>query len=184
MIFTPAPLAGAFVIDLEPFSDERGWFARYYDKKEFEQHTGLSKDWVQLNHSVSYTKGTLRGMHFQRPPHKEIKMVRCISGAVYDVIVDLREGSPGFLKSYGVELTARNNKMLYIPEGFAHGFQTLEPDSTLLYHHSEYYTPGSEGGLRHDDPALAINWPLPVAVISERDTRHPLVDKHFKGIGL
>ena len=184
MIFSPAPLPGAFVIDLEPFSDERGWFARYYDRKEFELRTGHSKDWVQLNHSVSYNRGTLRGLHFQHPPYREIKMVRCIAGAVYDVIVDLREGSPTFLQSYGIELTARNNRMIYIPEGFAHGFQTLESDSTLLYHHSEYYTPGAEGGFRYDDPAFAIRWPLPVTVISERDTRHPYIDNNFKGIGL
>ena len=181
MIFTAAPLAGAFTIDLEPVSDERGWFARFYDKKEFGL-IGHTKDWVQLNHSVSTAKGTLRGMHFQFPPFREIKMVRCIAGAVYDVIVDLREGSPTFLRSFGTELSARNNKMLYIPEGFAHGFQTLEPDSALLYHHTEYYTPGAEGGFRYDDPAFAIQWPLAVTVISERDARHPFVDKNFKGI--
>jgi dTDP-4-dehydrorhamnose 3,5-epimerase len=183
MIFSPAPLAGAVVIQLEPFSDERGWFARFYDKKEFQQ-IGHTKDWVQLNHSVSNSRGTLRGMHFQHPPYREIKMVRCIAGAVYDVIVDLREGSPTFLQSWGTELSAGNNKMLYIPEGFAHGFQTLEEGSALLYHHSEYYTPAAEGGFRYDDPLLAIQWPLPVSVISERDTRHPYVDKNFKGIGL
>ncbi|HEY4286460.1 MAG TPA: dTDP-4-dehydrorhamnose 3,5-epimerase [Puia sp.] len=183
MIFTAAPLAGAFLIDLEPFSDERGWFARYYDRKEFEQ-IGHHKDWVQLNHSVSYKKGTLRGMHFQFPPFREIKMVRCITGAVYDVIVDLREGSPTFLRAFSAELSAHNNKMLYIPEGFAHGFQTLEDNSTLLYHHSEYYTPGSEGGFRFDEPRFAISWPLPVTVISERDSRHPWLDNNFKGIGL
>jgi dTDP-4-dehydrorhamnose 3,5-epimerase len=181
MIFTPTPLAGAFTIDLEPFSDERGWFARFYDRKEFEP-IGHTRDWVQLNQSVSYTKGTLRGLHFQFPPFREIKMVRCIAGAVYDVIVDLRIGSPTFLQTFGAELSAGNSKMLYIPEGFAHGFQTLEANSALLYHHTEYYTPGAEGGLRYDDPALAIQWPLPVTVISERDVRHPLVDKHFKGI--
>lgn len=182
MIFTPAPLAGAFLIDLEPFSDERGWFARFYDKKEFGEKIGHSKDWVQLNHSVSNTTGTLRGMHFQFPPFREIKMVRCITGAIYDVIVDLRESSPTFLQTFGTELSARNNRMLYIPEGFAHGFQALEPNCALLYHHTEYYTPGSEGGFRYNDPAFAIKWPLPVTVMSERDTRHPFVDKNFKGI--
>ena len=111
-------------------------------------------------------------------------MVRCIAGAVYDVIVDLREGSPGFLQTFGVELSAHNNKMLYIPEGFAHGFQALADNSMLLYHHSEYYTAGSEGGIRYDEPRLAISWPLPVTVVSERDSRHPWLDKNFKGTGL
>jgi dTDP-4-dehydrorhamnose 3,5-epimerase len=181
MIFTAASLAGAFVIDLEPFSDERGWFARYYCKREFGA-IGHTKEWVQLNHSVSYTKGTLRGMHFQHPPFREIKMVRCIVGAVYDVIVDIRAGSPTFLQWFGVELSADNNRMLYIPEGFAHGFQTLADNSALIYHHTEYYTPGAEGGFHHADPAFSIHWPLPVAVLSERDAKHPFVDNNFKGI--
>ena len=181
MIFTPSPLAGAYTVDLEPFSDERGWFARYYCKNEF-QAIGHTKEWVQMNQSVSYAEGTLRGMHFQCPPFGETKLVRCIAGAVFDVIVDLRQGSPTFLHSFGTELSAGNNRMLYIPEGFAHGFQTLVENSALLYHHTEFYTPGAEAGLRYDDPALAIGWPLPVTVISERDARHPAVDKNFKGI--
>jgi dTDP-4-dehydrorhamnose 3,5-epimerase len=181
MIFTAAPLAGAFVIDLQPFSDERGWFARSYCKNEFGQ-IGHTAEWVQLNHSVSYEKGTLRGMHFQHPPFTEIKMVRCIAGAVYDVIVDLRKGSPTFLQWFGVELSEANKRMLYIPAGFAHGFQTLAGNTGLFYHHSNYYTPGSEGGLRYDDPSVGIRWPVPVSVLSERDKAHPLVDKNFKGI--
>jgi dTDP-4-dehydrorhamnose 3,5-epimerase len=181
MTFTAAPLAGAYEIGLQPFSDDRGWFARYYCKDEF-RAIGHTREWVQMNQSVSYTKGTLRGMHFQHPPFREIKLVRCIAGAVYDVIIDLRAGSPTFLQWFGTELSAVNHKMLYIPEGFAHGFQTLEKDSALLYHHTEFYTPGAEGGLRYDDPALGVNWPLPVDVISERDARHPFVDKKFKGI--
>jgi dTDP-4-dehydrorhamnose 3,5-epimerase len=181
MTFTAAQLAGAYVIGLQPSSDDRGWFARYYCKDEF-RSIGHTREWVQMNQSVSYTKGTLRGMHFQHPPFREIKLVRCIAGAVYDVIVDLRAGSSTFLQWFGTELSAVNHKMLYIPEGFAHGFQTLEKDSALLYHHTEFYTPGAEGGLRYDDPALSIPWPLPVSVISERDARHPFVDKNFKGI--
>jgi dTDP-4-dehydrorhamnose 3,5-epimerase len=181
MTFTAAPLAGAYEIGLQPFSDERGWFARYYCKDEF-RSIGHTREWVQMNHSVSYAKGTLRGMHFQHPPFREVKLVRCIAGAVFDVIIDMRAGSPTFLQWFGTELSAVNHKMLYIPEGFAHGFQTLEKDSALLYHHTEFYTPGAEGGLRYDDPALGMNWPLPVAVISERDARHPYVDKNFKGI--
>jgi dTDP-4-dehydrorhamnose 3,5-epimerase len=181
MIFTAAPLTGAFVIDLKPFSDERGWFVRYYCKNEFAE-IGHTREWVQLNQSVSYQKGTVRGMHFQHPPFREIKMVRCIAGAVYDVIIDLRTGSTTFLQWFGAELSAANNRMLYIPEGFAHGFQTLADNSALLYHHTELYTPGAEGGIRHDDPVFSISWPLPVAVISERDTQHPFIDKNFKGI--
>ena len=181
MTFTATPLAGAWSIDLKPFSDERGWFARYYCKNEF-QAIGHSKEWVQMNQSVSYAEGTLRGLHFQHPPFREIKLVRCIAGAVYDVIVDLRPGSSTFLQWFGTELSATNDRMLYIPEGFAHGFQTLAKDSALLYHHTEFYAPGAEGGLRYDDPALGVNWPLPVAVISERDAQHPYVDKNFKGI--
>lgn len=181
MIFTPTPLDGAFLIDPEPLSDERGWFARVFCKDEF-RRIGHDKEWVQMNHSLSFLTGTLRGMHFQKPPFREIKMIRCISGAIYDVIVDIRAGSPQFLHWYGVELSADNNRMLYIPEGFAHGFQTLADNTALLYHHTEYYTPGSEGGLHYKDPALDIRWPMPVAVLSARDAGHPFVDKNFKGI--
>lgn len=181
MIFTPTFLKGAYVIDLQPFSDDRGWFARYYCKDEFGS-IGHVKEWVQMNHSVSYQRGTLRGMHFQVPPYQEIKMVRCIAGAVLDVIVDLRKDSASFLQVYAQELSAANRKMLYIPEGFAHGFQTLTENAELIYHHTEFYKPGAEGGLRYDDPALGIQWPLPVAVISDRDQRHPIIDKNFKGI--
>jgi len=181
MKFTATPLAGAYLVDVQPFSDDRGWFARVYCKREFGQ-IGHEKEWVQMNHSVSYLKGTLRGMHFQHPPHREIKLVRCIAGAVVDVILDLRSDSPTFGQWFGAELSAANNRMLYIPEGFAHGFQTLEANSALLYHHTEYYTPGAEGGIRYDDPAFAIQWPLTVTVISERDAGHPFVDKNFKGI--
>jgi len=180
MIFTRTPLAGAYIIDLQPFSDERGWFARFYCKDEFFQ-IGHTKEWVQLNHSVSYEKGTLRGLHFQLPPYREIKMVRCIAGAVLDVIVDLRGDSPSFLSCFAQELSAENKKMLYIPEGFAHGFQTLTGNAELIYHHTEFYKPNAEGGLRYDDPALGIQWPLPVTVVSERDSNHPFVDKNFKG---
>lgn len=181
MIFTPTELAGSYIIDLEPGSDERGWFARYYCKKEFQQ-IGHTKEWVQMNHSVTHKKGALRGMHFQLAPFKEIKLLRCIAGSVYDVIVDLRKDSPSFLQWTGVELSAANKKMLYIPEGFAHGFQCLENNCELTYHHSEYYTPGSEAGINYNDPTISIKWQLPVTVISERDEKHPFLDKNFKGI--
>lgn len=181
MIFTPTSLAGSYVIDLEPFSDERGWFARFYCKNEFQQ-IGHAQEWVQLNHSFTTHTGTVRGMHFQLPPFREIKMVRCIAGAIFDVIVDIRKDSPTFLKWTGVELSAANRKMLYIPEGFAHGFQTLTDNCELIYHHSAAYAPGSEGGIRYDDPAIGITWPLPVNNLSARDASHPYLNEHFKGI--
>jgi dTDP-4-dehydrorhamnose 3,5-epimerase len=181
MIFTETPLKGCFTIGLNPFGDERGWFARTYCKKEFEQ-IGHTAEWVQLNHSFTAQKGTLRGLHYQLPPFSEIKLVRCIAGAILDVVVDLRAGSPGFLQWTAVELSAANRQMLYIPAGFAHGFQALTDSVELLYHHSAYYTPGYEGGLRYNDPRLAIDWPLPVSLISDRDGQHPLLDEHFKGI--
>jgi dTDP-4-dehydrorhamnose 3,5-epimerase len=181
MIFTPTPLAGSYVIDLQPFNDERGWFARFYCKEEFEK-IGHRKEWVQLNHSVTYEIGSLRGMHFQLPPYREIKMVRCIAGKVFDVIIDLRKGSSSFLQWWGIELSAENKKMLYIPEGFAHGFQALSANSELIYHHSEFYTPGAEGGIRHNDPIVNISWPLVVTGLSERDANHPFLNENFKGI--
>lgn len=181
MKFHPTPLKGSYTVEIEPKSDARGWFARYYCKNEFAS-IGHSKEWVQMNHSFTVEKGSIRGMHFQVQPFREIKLVRCISGAVYDVIIDLRKDSETFLQSYGIELSASNKQMLYIPEGFAHGFQCLETNCELLYHHSEYYKPGSESGLRFDDPTLGINWPLPVSVISERDKSHSLIGKEFKGI--
>ena len=181
MIFTALPLAGAYTVDVQAFSDERGWFARVWCKNEFGE-IGHTKEWVQMNHSVSYAKGTLRGMHFQHPPFREIKLVRCIAGTVMDVIVDIRQGSPTFLQWQAVQLSADNNRMIYIPEGFAHGFQTLQDNSALLYHHTEFYTPGAEGGIRYDDPLVGIQWTLPVSIISQRDAGHPLLDHKFKGI--
>ena len=177
----PTPLAGSYIIELSPFSDSRGWFARTYCKDEF-LRIGHTKEWVQLNHSVTFKIGTIRGMHYQIMPYREVKMVRCIAGAVYDVIIDLREGSSTFLNSFGTELSAQNKKMLYIPEGFAHGFQTLTDDCELIYHHTELYTPGAEAGIKYDEPLVNIQWPLPVTEISERDKNHPYFDVHFKGI--
>ncbi len=181
MIFNETILKGSYVIDINPWGDNRGWFARTYCKNEFAQ-IGHDKEWVQLNHSFSTQKGTIRGMHFQSPPHSEIKMVRCIAGAVYDVIVDLRKDSDTFLKCFGVELSAANKKMIYIPAGFAHGFQTLAENTELIYHHAAFYTPSAEAGLLYNDKTLNIQWPLAVSEISERDTRHLLIDQTFKGL--
>jgi len=183
MKFTETPLAGSYIVDLTPFLDDRGWFARTYCQEEFAQ-IGHDKEWVQLNHSVTYKKGSIRGMHFQLPPFSEIKMLRCIAGSVYDVIIDIRSGSPTFLKWFGTELSASNKKMLYIPAGFAHGFQALADNCELLYHHSSVYTPAAEGGIRYDDRRVNIDWKEPVTEISERDKNHPLLNESFTGINI
>jgi dTDP-4-dehydrorhamnose 3,5-epimerase len=181
MTFTPTPLAGSFVIDLSPFKDSRGWFARTYCKNEFQQ-IGHTKEWVQLNHSATFAKGTVRGMHYQLPPCQEIKMVRCIAGAIYDVIIDLRKNSASFLQWFAVELSAQNKKMLYVPEGFAHGFQTLTDNCEIIYHHTQFFTPSAEAGIRYNDVKINIQWPGAVTEISERDAKHPLLENNFKGI--
>jgi dTDP-4-dehydrorhamnose 3,5-epimerase len=181
MTFTQTPLEGSFLVGLEPVSDDRGWFARTYCKQEFTQ-LGHNREWVQLNHSFTRHPGTIRGMHYQLPPFAEIKLVRCIAGSVFDVIIDLRQGSATFLQYFGAELSAANKQMMYIPEGFAHGFQALAADCELIYHHSEYYQPGVEAGIRYDDPRVAIKWPLPATNLSRRDQEHPYIDANFKGI--
>ena len=181
MKFTETKLNGSFIIDLDVFSDERGWFARTYCKKEF-KNIGHDKEWVQLNHSYSAKKGTIRGMHFQLMEHKEIKLVRCIAGAVYDVIVDIRKNSPTFMQWIAVELSAANKKMIYIPEGFAHGFQTLTDGAELIYHHSNFYNSEYERGIMFNDEKPGIHWPLKETGMSARDKSHPFIDKDFQGI--
>lgn len=181
MTFTETILKGSYVIEPIPWGDNRGWFTRTYCKREFAQ-IGHNSEWVQMNHSFSSKQGTIRGMHYQKHPHSEIKMVRCIAGAVIDVIVDLRNDSETFLMNFSVELSAENKKMIYIPAGFAHGFQTLTNNAELIYHHAAYYTPEAEAGLWYDDKVLNIHWPLPLTEISERDTSHPLIDQTFKGL--
>jgi dTDP-4-dehydrorhamnose 3,5-epimerase len=179
--FTPTILTGAFIIDPISLKDERGQFMRTYCKNEFTS-IGFKGEWVQLNHSISFKKGTIRGMHFQKHPFGEVKMVKCIKGAVCDVIVDLRKDSPTLLQWTSIELSAENKRMLYIPVGFAHGFQTLSDDTELIYHHSNFFDPGAEAGLLYNDPLLSIKWPLTVSSISERDLSHPIINKDFKGI--
>jgi len=168
MIFRETPLRGAYVIELERYGDERGHFARAWCREEFARH-GLCTEFVQSNVSVNPVRGTLRGLHFQAPPHGEVKMIRCVRGAVYDVAVDLRPDSPSYGKWFGVELKADNYLMNYVPAGFAHGFQTLVDDSEVDYLVSAFYSPGASTGVRYDDPAFAIDWKLPVTRISERD---------------
>jgi len=176
MRFAPLPLDGAFRIDLERRGDKRGSFARMFCREEFRQF-GLNEIWSQCNVSHSVLKGTLRGMHFQRPPKADVKLVKCMAGAVFDVIVDLRCGSQTFGHWTTVELTAEGGEMIYIPQGFAHGFQTLTDDAELLYFHSDSYSPENEGGLFHGDPEVSIAWPLPVTSLSERDRTLPPLSK-------
>jgi dTDP-4-dehydrorhamnose 3,5-epimerase len=170
--FTPTDLPGAFLIDLEPIVDERGFFARTWCGEEFAEH-GLSAALAQCNVSFNRQKGTLRGMHFQVTPHEEAKLVRCTMGAIYDVIVDLRPESPTYSQHLGVELTASNRRALFVPEGCAHGFQTLVDDSEVFYQMSRSYAAGAARGVRWNDPAFAIAWPEQERIISERDQQWP-----------
>jgi dTDP-4-dehydrorhamnose 3,5-epimerase len=172
MRFTETPLAGAYLIEPELLEDERGFFARTFCAREFSEH-GLQPVVAQSNLSFNHSKGTLRGMHYQVAPAEEAKLVRCTSGAILDVIIDLRPDSPTYLSHFGAELSAGNRTALYVPELFAHGYQTLADDTEVLYQVSEFYTPGSEQGLRHDDTAFDIDWPLAVSVISEKDSSWP-----------
>jgi dTDP-4-dehydrorhamnose 3,5-epimerase len=175
MRFEETPLAGAFVIDIEKAADDRGFFARWFCANEFEPH-GITNRVVQANMSFNHRAGTLRGMHYQIPPAAEVKLVRCTRGAIFDVIVDLRPGSPTHRRHFGIELSADNRSGLVVPEGFGHGFQTLVDETEVIYLVSEFYTPGCERGLRYDDPALGIEWPQPVTVVSEKDRGWPLIE--------
>jgi len=168
MIFTETKLKGAYVIDLTPHQDERGFFARGFCQKEFAEH-GLKPTIAQANIASNRLKGTLRGMHFQCPPACETKLVRCTRGAILDIIVDLRPESPTYLQHIEVELTEDNFRALYVPERFAHGYQALRDNTDTSYQVGEFYTPGTEGGLRYDDPRLGLTWPLPVSVMSQKD---------------
>jgi dTDP-4-dehydrorhamnose 3,5-epimerase len=168
VIFTKTPLEGVWVIDLEKRGDERGFFARVFDDEEFGAR-GLATQWVNVNNSLSAQRGTLRGMHYQLPPAAEVKLVRCIRGAFFDVALDLRTG-----QWFGVELTAENRRMLYVPEHCAHGFLTLADDTEALYLTSAHYSPEHERGARWDDPAYGIDWPSQPAVLSDKDRAWPL----------
>ena len=172
MIFQETKIQGAHVIDLERRTDSRGCFARAWCQREFDAH-GLNARLAQVNVSTNVTQGTLRGMHYQSPPHREAKVVSCTRGAMYDVAIDLRPESPSYMQWVAAELTAENRRMLFIPEGCAHGFQTLLDDTELLYFMSDFYSPGHSLGVRYDDPAFGISWPLPVTCISEADRAWP-----------
>jgi dTDP-4-dehydrorhamnose 3,5-epimerase len=172
MRFLDTGLPGAWLIDLEPISDHRGFFSRTFCVKEFAMR-GLETNFIQHSLSYSAVRGTLRGMHFQAPPHGEVKIVECIRGAIWDVIIDIRPQSSSFGQWRGFDLTAENRRQLYIPAGFAHGFETLSDDTEVRYLISAIYEPSAASGFRHDDPAFAIPWPLPVAVISGKDQVWP-----------
>jgi dTDP-4-dehydrorhamnose 3,5-epimerase len=172
MIFSATPLAGAWLIDLEPRRDERGFFARTWCRQELAAQ-GLDPEIAQESLSFNRRRGTLRGLHLQRPPHDENKIVRCTRGAIWDAIVDLRPHSPTYLRWHGFELSARNRRALYIPKGFAHGFQSLTDNAEIAYRISAFYAPAAADGYRFDDPVFAIQWPLPVTVIAERDLGWP-----------
>ena len=180
MRFTETKLAGAYIVDLSPHADERGFFARAFDAKLFEEH-GMNPVIAQANLSYNRHKGTLRGMHMQVAPALESKFIRCVRGALYDVIVDMRPDSPTYLDHIGVELTAENRRALFVPENFAHGFQTLADETDAFYEVGQFYTPGTERGFRHDDPAFGIEWPLPVTTISDKDASWDLYTSETEG---
>lgn len=181
MTFEPTPIAGVWDITTVPRGDERGRLVRVFCEQSFAPvRPGLR--FVQVNLSATARRGTVRGLHFQRAPALEAKLIRCVRGRVFDVAVDLRAGSPTFGRWHAVELSADNDRQIFIPEGCAHGFQALTDDVELLYQHTAPYTPDCEGGVRHDDPTLAIAWPLPVTVLSDRDRALPLIDPQFTGV--
>src|SRR5215471_7604827 len=176
MLFSETKLKGAFIVDVERRPDERGFFARAFCQKEFAAH-GLNSIIAQANVAHNLRKGTVRGMHFQFPPAAETKFVRCTRGAILDIIVDLRPESATFLQSVAVELNEENQRALYVPERFAHGYQTLRDNTDTSYQVGEYYTPEAEGGLMYNDPRLGLKWPMPATVISEKDQKFLLFDQ-------
>ena len=175
MIFTETKLKGAYIIDIKKVEDERGFFGRSFCKQTWEQH-GLKADILQANISRNKYKGTLRGLHMQEAPYEETKLVRCTRGAVYDVIVDMRKDSETYLQWIGAELTADNYRMLYVPQGFAHSYITLEDDSEVTYNVTQVYTPSAERGFRWDDPAFGIQWPIEPVIVSPKDQAFPLME--------
>lgn len=181
MIFNPLALKGAFTIDVEPFTDNRGFFTRTFCEKEFASHN-LVQHFVQANHSGTHGKGVIRGMHFQHSPFCEVKVVKCVQGSIYDVIVDVREGSPTFLQWFGAELSAENRRMMYVPAGFAHGFQSLTDYSEITYMVSSFYNKESEGGVLYNDRTVNIQWPLPVSLVSDKDKIIPEISENFKAV--
>jgi dTDP-4-dehydrorhamnose 3,5-epimerase len=181
MLFKPAPLAGAYLIEQEPRRDERGFFARAFCAREFAA-AGLESQFVQANNTMTAKKGTVRGFHYQLPPSAEVKLVRCIRGAVHDVIVDIRPGSKTFRQSFGATLDQDRQQMMYVPRGFAHGFISLTDDAELHYMVSAFYDAKAERGLRYNDPAFKVQWPLEMAQISTKDASWPDFNEEFQGV--
>jgi dTDP-4-dehydrorhamnose 3,5-epimerase len=181
--FHPTPFEGLYVAERKPITDHRGFFCRFFSAQEF-QSVGLLKPIVQINHTHTMKKGAVRGLHFQYPPHAEWKIVSCIRGEVFDVAVDIRKGSPTFLRWHGEILSDENRKSLLIPEGFAHGFQALSEDCELIYLHSAPYCAQSEGAIHVNDPRIEVVWPIPITDISDRDYDHPFLPSDFEGIVL
>ncbi len=179
MRFTETKLSGVWLVEPTPIVDERGSFARTFCEKEMAEH-GLATRFVQHSRSTNLRKGTLRGLHFQSPPHGEVKIVSCLKGAVYDVAVDLRPASSTRYHWVAFELTPENGRQVYIPVGFAHGFQTLTENAEVSYLISQFYTPAASAGIRYDDPALAIDWPIRVSVISDKDRSWPLLEEQSR----
>jgi dTDP-4-dehydrorhamnose 3,5-epimerase len=171
------------IVERQQLGDSRGFLARLFCVEELAA-AGWHKPIIQINQTFTQKQGTIRGMHFQRPPHAEMKLVTCLRGAIWDVAVDLRAGSPTFLQWHAEELSAANHRALLIPEGFAHGFQTLCDDCELIYLHSRAYTPGAEAGLNPKAPMISISWPLAITELSARDAQHPMLDPQFKGVTL
>ncbi len=181
MKFTKTYISNLLIIDLDLIKDNRGWFSRSFCENEFKK-IGFNERFVQHNHSFNKYKGTMRGMHFQLEPQNEAKMIRCISGKVFDVAVDLRKGSSTFLKWFGIELSEFNKKMIFIPRGFGHGFLTLEDKSELIYYHSESYNKDLDSGFSFLDPLVNIKWPNRIKIISEKDRNLPNIPTNFIGL--
>jgi len=183
MNFCSLSLQDAYIIESNPYEDHRGKFSRLFCQEELKKINHI-KPIVQINYSINKQKGTVRGMHYQKPPKAEIKMVQCLKGEVFDMIVDLRKNSPTFLKWHGEILSPKNAKIMYIPEGFAHGFQVLESNSELLYFHTEFYSPLHEAGVKYNDPKINIGWLLDPINISEKDQNYPLLTSIFEGVAV
>ncbi len=179
--FVPTPIAGLVLVERQRLEDSRGFLSRFYCAEEFKS-SGVHQPISQINHTLTRRKGTVRGMHFQLPPHAETKLVSCLHGSVIDIAVDLRKNSPTFLKWHGEVLSATNQCSLLIPEGFAHGYQTMTDDCELIYFHTAAYEPAAEGALNATDPRLAIAWPKEITEMSDRDRAHPMLGADFQGI--
>lgn len=179
----PTTLSGLMILKRKPLEDERGYLCRLYCAEEL-GNVGFQRPIVQINQTFTRVKGTVRGLHFQYPPYTESKIISCLKGEIFDVAIDIRKGSPTFLQWHAELLSAENKKSILIPEGFAHGLQTLQDNCELLYLHTNLYTPESESGINIKDPILAIPWPLPISNVSQKDSRHPFLTDEFKGISI